>query len=184
MINADLLIRQANIKDAEQVMALIRRAMTVYAHNSKIESSLESLTETIHDIKQGIIDNYVLVAENRDGDLAGTVKLLLPVPMDDLPDVAQEQITDIADCNKRQSAVYAAWFTRFAVIPELHASGVGKLIYQAAEDYLVSQGISIIMLHTANTNRRLVNFYQARGFILAETDNSRGYERGLYIKQL
>lgn len=171
MINTDLLIRKANIEDAAAVMALIRRAMTVYARNSGINSQLESLEESLEDVTASIRSHYVMIVENRDG-IVGTVRLILPAS-DELPD----------SCNNLEPSE-TAWFSRFAVTPELQAAGAGRLLYQAAEAYLADMGMKSVLLYTALSNQRLVDFYQSRGFELLSSENNRGYVRGLFIKKL
>lgn len=171
LINTDLLIRKANIEDAAAVMALIRRAMTVYARNSGISSKLESLEESLEDITASIRNHYVMIAENRDG-IVGTVRLILPAS-DEFPDSCQ-------DLEPSETA----WFSRFAVMPELQAAGAGRLLYQAAESYLEDKGIKNVLLYTALSNQRLVDFYQSRDFKLLSSENNRGYTRGLFFKVL
>lgn len=171
MINTDLLIRQAKFEDAEAVMALIRRAMTVYARNSGISGQLESLAESIEEIIDSIRDHYVMIAENRDG-IVGTVRLIMP----------SEKQLPVSALNL--DPAQTAWFSRFAVVPELQSAGAGRLLYQSAEAYLADNGAKNILLYTALTNHRLVAFYQGRGFSLLSSENNRGYERGLFVKHL
>jgi len=156
--HADIHVRQAEPADAPELLALIRVAMSVYVRNSGINSELESQRETLDDLMRHLRDDHVLVAEHR-GHLIGTVRL-------------------IRESDK------TAYFSRFAVLPNLQQTGVGRLLYQEAEAWLRVQGYQIIRLHTALTNQPLVHFYQARGFRLVETTTGRGYPRGLFEKQL
>jgi ribosomal protein S18 acetylase RimI-like enzyme len=158
MTQSELLIRQANDADAPDLLELIRIAMAVYARNSGIGTLLESQLETLDELLAHLHADHVLVAEKR-GRLIGTVRL-----------VHGEDDT--------------AYFSRFAVLPTLHLSGVGKRIYQAAEEWLRSQGVRFVRLHTALTNQPLVSFYESRGFKLIETKTTRGYPRGLFQKEL
>jgi len=158
MTQGDLLIRQAIDADAPELLELIRIAMAVYARNSGIGSLLESQLETLDELIAHLHADHVLVAERR-GHLVGTVRL-----------VHGEDDT--------------AYFSRFAVLPSLHLSGVGKRIYQAAEEWLRSQGVHYVRLHTALTNQPLVSFYESRGFSLIEIKTTRGYPRGLFQKEL
>jgi len=156
--HGELLIRQASDDDAPELLELIRIAMAVYARNSGIGTLLESQLETQDELLAHLHADHVLVAERR-GRLVGTVRL-----------IHGEDDT--------------AYFSRFAVLPSLHLSGVGKRIYQAAEDWLKNQGVHYIRLHTALTNEPLVAFYESRGFRLIETKATRGYPRGLFQKEL
>jgi N-acetylglutamate synthase-like GNAT family acetyltransferase len=158
MTHGELVIRQATDTDAPELLELIRIAMAVYARNSGIGSLLESQRETLDELIAHVHADRVLVAERR-GKLVGTVRL-----------VHGEDDT--------------AYFSRFAVLPSLHLSGVGKRLYQAAEDWLRGQGVRSIRLHTALTNLPLVAFYESRGFRLLETKTTRGYPRGLFQKEL
>lgn len=159
MTAAETLIRQASERDAPEILELIRIAMAVYARNSGIGTLLDSQLETLDELLAHMRTDHVLVAERR-GKLVGTVRLV--------------------HCSDSD----LAYFSRFAVLPSLHLSGVGKLLYKSAEDWLCSQGVRIIRLHTALSNRPLVAFYEARGFQLIETKTARGYPRGLFQKIL
>lgn len=158
MTSADIHIRPAVAADGPELLSLIRIAMAVYTRNSGISEVLESQRETLDELLIHLRTDHVLVAEHR-GRLIGTVRLIRSEPD-------------------------AAYFSRFAVQTALQQTGVGKMLYQAAEAWLRSQGIRYIRLHTALTNRPLVNFYQARGFRLRETRTDRGYPRGLFEKDL
>ena len=165
MQHSDLLIRRADASDAPAIMSLTQRAMIVYARKSGITSKLDSMQETLDQIRFHITYDYVLIAENRDS-IIGTVRLVLPQPgtKDDTADLA--------------------YFSRFAVLPDLQQTGVGRYLYQAAEDYLTDIGIKRIRLHTALSNSTLTGFYESRGFRLVSKENSRGYERGCFEKLL
>lgn len=157
-MHAEIKIRPAIPAESAALLKLIQWAMQVYAINSGITASLDAMLETEEDLKRHIVQNHVLVAEHR-GELIGTVRL-------------------IDRGNGR------AYFSRFAVHPHLQQTGVGKMIYQAAETWLIDQHFRTVELHTALTNEPLVKFYRARGFSNVETDHSRGYPRGLFRKEL
>lgn len=151
-------IRKAVAADADALYRLIQQAMRVYALQSGITGSLESLQESADDMLRYVENDMVMVAV-RDGQLVGTVRL-----------VRQDRAT--------------AWLTRFAVQPHMHQTGVGRMLYQAAEIWLRQAGFRDVSLHTALNNQALVAFYQARGFQLISSDHSRGYPRGLLRKDL
>lgn len=157
-MHAEIAIRPAVLADCTELVHLIQLAMRDYAEKSGITSPLDALAETEQDMADQIEHQTVLVAEHK-GHLIGTVRLV------------------------RISADHA-YFSRFAVHPHLQQTGVGRLIYQAAESCLISAGYRQVDLHTALTNISLVNFYQSRGFQLIQTDHSRGYPRGLFRKAL
>ncbi len=158
MLKADISIRQAVPADAPELLALIRAAMAVYARRSGITTPLESQLETEDDLLAHIAEDFCLVAVHR-GRLAGTARLV-------------------------RSDDGSAYFSRFAVLPHLERSGVGGMVYQAAEDWLKSASIRTVRLHTALTNQALVAFYEARGFYLEKVSAERGYPRGTFRKDL
>jgi ribosomal protein S18 acetylase RimI-like enzyme len=158
MVQSEIQVRQACAADGPELLALIRIAMAVYARNSGISTLLESQLETLDDLQAHIRSDMVFVAEYRNR-LVGTVRLV-------------------------HGEDDSAYFCRFAVLPAVHASGVGKVLYQAAEDYLRRQGVRTVLLHTALTNRPLVAFYTARGFRLIKESAERGYPRGTFQKDL
>lgn len=158
MASGPIEIREAVSGDADALHGLIQQAMRVYALQSGITGPLESLQESTADLRRHMETDMVMVAV-KDGHLVGTVRL-----------VRQDRTT--------------AWLTRFAVQPHMHQTGVGRMLYQAAEIWLRQAGFNEVLLHTALTNRSLVTFYQARGFKIISTDHSRGYPRGLLCKGL
>jgi ribosomal protein S18 acetylase RimI-like enzyme len=158
MLKADINIRQAVPTDAPELLSLIRAAMAVYARRSGITTPLESQLETEDDLLAHIATDHVLVAVHC-GRLTGTVRLV--------------RCSDGSAC-----------FSRFAVLPHFERSGVGGMVYQAAEDWLKSAAIRTVRLHTALTNKALVAFYEARGFCLEKTSAERGYPRGTFRKDL
>lgn len=157
-MHADITFRQAIPADSAELLKLIQWAMQVYAAKSGITTPLDAFSETVSDLEQHIARDHVIVAEHKHS-LIGTVRLVRLSPD-------------------------RAYFTRFAVHPHLQQTGVGRLLYQAAEAWLLGQSFRTVELHTALTNETLVTFYQSRGFVLAETDTSRGYPRGLFRKAL
>jgi GNAT superfamily N-acetyltransferase len=158
MVHADLIIRQAVPADAADIKALILMAMDVYARNSGIHTPLDAQLETLADHRAHIRADHVLVVEHH-GRLIGTVRLV-------------------------RGEAGTAFFSRFAVLPALQRAGVGKRLYQTAESWLRSQGIRVVILHTALSNPTLVKFYQDLGFRLCEENAARGYPRGTFCKEL
>jgi ribosomal protein S18 acetylase RimI-like enzyme len=154
----DYRVRQAVPADAPEILALITRAMALYVKNSGIATPLESQQESPDDHVRHIQGDHVLVVE-QEGHIVGSVRLIL----------GQDG---------------SAYFSRFAVLPHRQRSGVGRLLYQAAEEWLRGQGVHTVLLHTALSNQPLVDFYTARGFRLIEENAARGYPRGTFQKDL
>ncbi len=154
----EISIRQAVPADAPEIRALVQKAMAVYAHNSGITTPLESQLESLAEqVAQNQAD-HVLVVE-RHGRLIGSVRLV-------------------------HGEDDSAYFSRFAVLPSLQRSGVGRQLYQVAEAWLKSRGVRTIRLHTALSNQPLVDFYLARGFRLIKESTDRGYPRGTFQKDI
>lgn len=153
-----VIIRQATADDVDALYTLIHEAMQVYALQSGITRPLDALCETKETLKNHIQKDHVLVAV-REGQLIGTVRLV-------------------------RHGVRTAYFSRFAVLPHLRQTGVGKKLYATAEQWLYQQHFDYVVLHTALSNETLVAFYQARGFHLMHTTFDRGYARGTFAKAL
>lgn len=158
MTHAEILIRPASQAEAADILHLVQWAMQVYASQSGITSPLDSQQETLTDMQRHIREDHVLVAEHK-GHLIGTVRLV--------------RLSD-----------KTAYFSRFAVHPHLQRTGVGRMLYDAADIWLRQHQFAAVELHTALSNAGLVAFYQGRGFILVESENSRGYTRGRFRKEL
>jgi|LSQX01.2.fsa_nt_gb ribosomal protein S18 acetylase RimI-like enzyme len=150
-------VERATVEDAVGIRLVIRAAMAKYVRDSGIPGQVDALGEDVLDLMRYITENAVFVA--RVGrNIVGTVRLSLE-----------------ADAH--------AYLSRFAVLPGNQSKGVGSMLFEAAEQYLQTQGVRSVRLHTALTNTPLVRFYENRGFRLAARSDERGYPRGLLIKE-
>lgn len=156
--NPEVRIRRALPEDVPAISELIQTAMRQYAQISGIPTPLDSQKETHADILRHVLEDIVLVAEAH-GQLAGTVRLTIQ------PDGT-------------------AYFSRFAVSARRRQSGIGKKLIALSEALLLDAGATEILLHTAVQNKALVGLYTSKGFELVEVKTDRGYERGLFRKQL
>jgi ribosomal protein S18 acetylase RimI-like enzyme len=160
---APVLVRRAVPGDASALHALIRDAMRLYAEASGIPGPLESLSESVDDVLRHIREDDVLVAEylhEGQSEPVGTVRLSAP-----------------------PGARGVAYLSRFAVAPDVQRIGVGGALMHAVDLYAAERGLRRIRLHTALSNVPLVRFYRARGFRVAGSESSRGYERGRLEKR-
>lgn len=173
MENNSPVIRIAGISDAPEVSRLLRSAMLTYCADSGISSSmLEALTESVESVADRISKQTCLVAET-DGRIAGTICIKeVPNPM----------VYTFSDktCGFLQHAGRSFYISRFAVLEKYRKTGLGiDLISKAVETARISDA-ECILLHSAASNKNMVEFYAKRGFKLIDSENSRGYMRGLF----
>jgi len=76
------------------------------------------------------------------------------------------------------------YLRRFSILPEYQDQGLGTLLYQQAEEEVISNQGKNIYLHSSLEDTKLVNFYTRLGFKCLEKDNGYGYQRGLWVKRL
>ena len=77
-----------------------------------------------------------------------------------------------------------AYLTRFSVDPNVHNSGIGKLLLAAVNEYAARQGAKAVALHTASKMTPLVRMYYGMGYYIKSTSEDRGYIRALFLKEL
>ena len=78
----------------------------------------------------------------------------------------------------------AAYISRFAVADSLRKTGLGLKLMDAALDLPECKDCGIVLLHTAVSNKNMCEFYANRGFVLVDSETSRGYRRGLFARVL
>ena len=153
----NLIIREATLQDAAEISEIIKTAMKFYAADSNIPGTLTSLSESISDIEKYICEDKFLVSVFHN-KLSGTVRI-----------------------SKFSNDSYQ--ISRFAVLPAMQKLGVGKLLFEAAQEYLNNKNAKECILYTALTNMSMVRFYTSRGYELVETKYERGYPRGKFLKK-
>jgi N-acetylglutamate synthase-like GNAT family acetyltransferase len=154
----NILVRKALIKDSSEMLSVIHTAMTQYAKDSMIPQTLESLRESIEDIDRYIKSDTFLVAIFKD-KIVATVRI-------------SKETED------------TALISRFAVLPEMQKAGVGSILYEAAQKQIEDDGYEKIVLYTALSNHKTVNFYKAKGFELLSIDSGSIYPRGRFGKNI
>ena len=76
------------------------------------------------------------------------------------------------------------YISRFAVSEDLRNEGLGIDLISRTTAFAREHGLEAVLLHSAVSNRTMVEFYCNRGFVLIDHENSRGYPRGLFSYRL
>ncbi|MBQ1894111.1 MAG: GNAT family N-acetyltransferase [Clostridiales bacterium] len=170
-------LRIAEPSDAEALSGLIRRAMKTYRAESGITSDvLESLHESVETVADRIRHNRCLCFFDEDKPVATITLSKVDNPMRYSFSATTEAFLS------RYTA--CAYISRFAVADELRGTGLGVKLMEAALSENISVRTGLAILHTAVANVRMNEFYANRGFKLLDSEESRGYERGLYVNIL
>lgn len=167
--------RRATAKDAPQIAALIRAAMISYKKCSGIKGNvLESLSESIDSVINRI-ENSNCICIFMGDKLVGTITVTLcDNPMKySFSSESAHFLSEFDSC---------AYISRFAVSEDCRYMGLGTMLIDAAFDSEESVSSGITILHTALDNTAMKNFYYHRGFTLIDSEDSRGYERGLFAR--
>ena len=170
-------IRIANVNDAQGVSRLLRSAMLTYCADSGISSSmLEAMTESVESVADRISRQTCLIAES-DGTIVGSICVKdCPNPLVySFSDKTYEFLTGIGKCS---------YISRFAVLENYRKTGLGIDLITKAIDIAKESGADSVLLHSAASNKNMVEFYGKRGFNLIDSENSRGYMRGLFANNL
>ena len=170
-------IRIASISDAPQVSRLLRSAMLTYCADSGISSSmLEAMTESIESVADRIARQTCLVAEY-DGSIIGSICIKeCPNPM--------VYTFSEKTCAYLENLKKAFYISRFSVEEKFRKTGLGIDLMAKAIELANEAGADSVLLHSAATNKNMVEFYGKRGFELIDSENSRGYMRGLFANKL
>jgi len=176
-MNGDLVTRTATVNDAAAIQRLLRAAMLTYCADSGIKAGmLEAMTESLESVEDRIRNNNCIAVF--DGETAvGTITAGITVmPM---RYTFSEKTGNVLKEFKK-----AAYVSRFAVIQGLRREGLGVGLMAGCEDYARQNGCDVMILHCSTKNAKMTAFYNARGFELIDSENSRGYPRGLFAKRL
>lgn len=176
-MNNNPVIRQAEVTDSAKVSRLLRSAMLTYCTDSGIpESMLEAMTESVGSVADRISKQTCLIAE-LDGEIVGTVCLkLCPNPL----------VYSFSDktCEYLKEAGPSCYISRFAVLEQFRRTGLGIDLISKAIEIAEGSGCKCALLHSAASNKKMVEFYGKRGFELIDSEGSRGYLRGLFANRL
>ena len=166
-----LQLRLATAGDAGSVRDLVRSAMVHYREESGIvNDTLESLSESVESVRHRIVKNKCLCLFDGDRPI-GTITL-------------SRCTTPMKYSFSKKSSNFLAHYTscgyisRFAVADEVRKTGLGSRLMDEALE--LPESADLVILHTAVSNKSMCEFYASKGFILVDSENSRGYERGLF----
>jgi predicted N-acetyltransferase YhbS len=154
----EIIIRLAKLADIPAILIIIRAAFRKYADMLGLDGQVSALKETEADIEKDLAEKTVLVAV-RDREIVGSVRYQM---------ISEDM----------------AYLTRFAVDPNVHNSGIGKLLLSAVDQYAGKQGAKVIALHTASKMTPLVRMYYGMGYYIKSVSEDRGYVRALFLKEL
>jgi len=151
-------IRTATQRDVENIQNVLFVSFGEYNTMLNLPKKPEALTETTQSILDDIKNKYVLVGIINNMLMAGTVRY--------------------------EIIGKTAYISRFAVLPNWQSSGVGRMLIEAIETDCKAKGVTTLALHTATKMFKLARFYYGFGFYVHSTSQSKGYIRGLFIKEL
>ena len=170
-------IRIANVSDAEGVSRLLRSAMLTYCADSGISASmLEAMTESVESVADRISRQTCLIAVSG-GEIVGSICIKeCPNPLVySFSDTTYDFLKSIKKCS---------YISRFAVLENYRKTGLGIDLITRAIEMAKESGTDSVLLHSAASNKNMVEFYGKRGFDLIDSENSRGYMRGLFANNL
>lgn len=150
-------VREAVEDDIPQIIEEAKEAFWAYAENAGITELVEPLQESYEDLKKDLETKLVLVAI-LDGKVAGSVRV-------------------------QMNSDKTAYLSRLGVRVEFQNNGVGKILLNAVDNYMMKLGVKNLYLHTASRLFSLVRFYYGRGFYIESTTKDRGYVRALLCKE-
>lgn len=175
-----IMVRHAQEGDVDMILSALTASMELYRNHSGIpDGKLEALFETREKLLIEIRDVPFFVAILPDGTVVGSVRMRSV----DLHEIFSPESADTVRIPLENGQV-VGYFSRFSVLPEMHNLGIGAMLYQVAEDEARRFGLTYLCLHTALANEAMVAFYGRRGFVLWQTDATRGYVRGFFAKKL
>jgi len=170
-------IRTADVSDAAEVSRLLRSAMLTYCADSGISSSmLEAMTESVESVADRISRQTCLVAVSN-GKIVGTI--CIKKAENPLVYSFSGKTYDYLE-----NAGPSFYISRFAVIQRFRKTGLGIDLMTKALCIAREAGARSVLLHSAATNKNMVEFYGKRGFELIDSERSRGYMRGLFVNRL
>lgn len=155
--------RQGDLTDANEIHVLMQQAFANYAMKKNDKKEQEkvinsALREKLQDVKADLHNNVVLVLS--DGE-----KIVASLRLEEI--------------SKKRYLL-----KRFAVLPEYQNQGLGTMLFKQAVDKLKELSAHYLQLYSSLENEKLICFYQGLGFNCLETDHSKGYERGLWVKTI
>lgn len=138
--------------DLERLTRLIHAA---YAAQASRGLRYWGTHQTVEDTRKRLASGHALVAESA-RELVGTITVRPPQP--------ESQVELYRDGR--------TWtICQFAVAPELKGTGLGKLLYEAAESHAILNGGGTMALDTAAPAEALIAMYRGWGYdLVGEVD--------------
>lgn len=169
-------VRTARLAESEVILRLVRESMTSYCRDSAIPNHyIEATTEPLEVVEDAIASGVVFVAVTESDEILGTCRLYIRP--------RREMQSELKDATEEFSS-RVAYFARFSVWDSWRSRGIGNFLLTFCEKTALQSGCSHMFLHTALSNKGMVNYYQAHGFEIISQDSGRGYNRGLFMKRL
>lgn len=172
----DILIRRLENRDIDAVLKAISEALDIYCKTAGIlKSQIDAGRENIQTIQDMIASSFFYGVELK-GQIIGTIRLTFPCASELLSSEIQREL-------KIGEKDLSCYISRFYVNPQFHGAGIGSRLIAFANDMAHNHKTIGLFLHSAVSNKDMLSFYQKRGFHLVFSENSRGYDRGLFYKQ-
>lgn len=145
-----MLVRLAQIQDAESITALINAAFR--AAEAFLIDRDRITVETVQSLLQS---GKFLLAENQ---VAGS-------PREDPPNELAEEGTALRGCVYLEQRGERAYLGLLSVDPRQQKSGLGSALMNAAEKFCAEAGCRFMDLQLVNLRQELPGFYRRRGYV-------------------
>ena len=169
--------RTANENDAPAISQLLHSAMITYCANSGVcASMLEAMIEDIAAVTDRIRTSHCFCYFSGNRAVATITLSELTTPLKlSFSDKTEHYLSQFSK---------VGYISRFAVSEDLRNEGLGIDLISRTTAFAREHGLEAVLLHSAVSNRTMVEFYCNRGFVLIDHENSRGYPRGLFSYRL
>lgn len=151
-------IAEATHDNINDILNITKTAFRIYQKELNANTPVAALNETEEDVVRDIQQNKVYVAK-LNNKVLGCIRI-------------KKLSNDLA------------YIYRFAVHPDDSNSGVGSELLNYAVEVCRNMNVAAIALHTNTKYFKLARYYYGKQFYVHSTDNSRGYIRALFIKEL
>ncbi|MBN2880214.1 MAG: GNAT family N-acetyltransferase [Clostridia bacterium] len=156
MENINIQVRPAKLADIPAISDVLHVAFSDYYNVLGIK--IKTANETYDEIKNDILTKQVYVATANMFNITGTIRF--------------EAIDNVC------------YISRFGVLPKWQSTGSGGQLLKYAEQYCKENNLSAMALHTATKLSKQVQYYYKQGFFVHSTTDTKGYIRGLLVKEI
>jgi len=156
MENINIQVRPAKLADIPAISDVLHVAFSDYYNVLGIK--IKTANETYDEIKNDILTKQVYVATANMFNITGTIRF--------------EAIDNIC------------YISRFGVLPKWQSTGSGGQLLKFVEKYCRENNLSAMALHTATKLSKQMQYYYKQGFFVHSTNDTKGYVRGLLIKEI